>query len=152
MAVSQKFGEFNGDQDEWIIYKERLEQNFVANKVEDEKVKVATLLSVIGVQAYKLLRNLCHPNLPATKKFDELTALLEKQFTPQVNFWRERKKFYEARQEKKEAIADWHAKVRSLSVNCDFGNKLIAVLKDRFMSGLTNNAVFDRLCEEPDTK
>ncbi|KAJ8909627.1 hypothetical protein NQ315_007335 [Exocentrus adspersus] len=151
MAASNKFDEFSGDQD-WQIYAERLEQYFVANKIEDDKLQVATLLSVVGVETYKLLRNLCHPDLPKSKKYAELTALLRKQYLPQVNFWRERRRFYKAKQEVAEPVAEWYARLRSLAINCDFKTRLPEVLKDKFVAGLNAGPVLDKVCELEDNR
>lgn len=147
MAAS-KFVEFNQGVDDYLIYSERLEQFFTANNIKDDVSKVANLLSVIGVQPYKLLRNLCFPDLPKDKKYDDLSAMLKKHFCPQVNVWRERKKFYDARQGDDESIGDWYAKVCSLAINCDFGAKLTDVLKDKFATGIKKGTIFDRICEE----
>lgn len=35
--------------EDWTVYSERLQQYFCANKIEEAKVKVATLISVIGI-------------------------------------------------------------------------------------------------------
>ncbi|KAG5861446.1 hypothetical protein JTB14_034524 [Gonioctena quinquepunctata] len=40
--------EFSGTSDDWIIYSERLEQYYCENKIEDVKVKLATLISLEG--------------------------------------------------------------------------------------------------------
>ncbi|KAJ8914658.1 hypothetical protein NQ315_017355 [Exocentrus adspersus] len=133
MAASNKFDEFSGDQD-WQIYAERLEQYFVANKIEDDKLQVATLLSVVGVETYKLPRNLCHPDLPKSKKYAELTALL--------------RRFYKAKQE----VAEWYASLRSLAINCDFKIRLPEVLKDKFVAGLNSGPVLDKVCELEDNR
>ena len=37
---------------DWILYAERMEQFFIANGIEEDSKKVATLLTVIGDKAY----------------------------------------------------------------------------------------------------
>jgi hypothetical protein len=44
MATATRFLEFSANNEEWIMYKERLEQHFTANRVVDETIKVAVLL------------------------------------------------------------------------------------------------------------
>ena len=143
----QKFDEFSLDQD-ITIYLERLEQFFTANKVTEEDIKVANLLNSIGLTAYKLLRNLCLPNLPKDKSFNDLTSLLKEHCCPRVNAWRERRKFYNAKQLEHETINEWCLKLSKLSENCSFGSDLNKVLCDKFVSGIFNNKIFERLCEE----
>ncbi|KAJ8909795.1 hypothetical protein NQ315_015315 [Exocentrus adspersus] len=147
-----RFSEFNGKSDDWVIYQERLAQYYTANSITSEQMKVATLLSIIGAETYKLLRDLSHPKLPKERKYDELMVLLTKQYGPQVNVWRERRKFYEAKQEINENVADYYARIRSLSVNCNFEKNLTDILKDKLISGLKRGPILDRVCEEETDK
>lgn len=142
--------EFYCGSDDWNVYSERLEQYFEVNDIPPEK-KGALLISVVGNEAYKTLRDLCHPALPKEKSFDELCQLLHKQYAPQVSMFRERIKFYKAQQEQYENVSQWYARVKTLSVDCKFGDNLEAILMDRFISGLKNPLVLDRICEEDET-
>lgn len=144
-----KFTEFVPEFDQWGVYVERLEQHFAANSIPDEK-KVAVLLSSIGASAYSLVRDLCFPKLPKDLKFEELTSLLEKQYGIRVSVWRERCKFYELRQSDGEQISEWYARLRNAATKCGFGN-LNSILTDRFVTGLTNGRILDRICEESET-
>lgn len=142
--------EFYGDGDDWNVYYERLEQFFTVNDIPQDK-RSAFLISVIGSYTYKTLRDLCHPTLPKDKSFEELCELLHRQFSPQVSIFRERAKFYNAKQESFENISTWYAKVKKLSVDCKFGSNLAMVLLDKFITGLRSGSILDRLCEENET-
>lgn len=144
--AAQRFGEFNPE-DDATIYLERLEQHFVANNVTDEKIKTGTLLSSIGTDTYKLIRNLCYPEPPKSKSFDQVVELLKLHYCPRANVWRERRQFYEIMQSENETVAEWYAKVRSMAINCDFGAELKSILRDKFISGLLGGPVFDSMCE-----
>lgn len=39
-------------------------------------------------------------------------------------------------------------KIQAISVSCEFGDQLDKILSDKFVSGLTREAVLERLCEE----
>ncbi|KAJ8950796.1 hypothetical protein NQ314_007782 [Rhamnusium bicolor] len=149
--AAPKFYEFNANADDFQIYIERMEQHFEANKISEENIKVAVLLSSIGPETYKLVRDLTFPELPKTKTFSNLCKLLGKQYSVQVSVWRERKKFYELSQGDL-TISDWYAKIRSSSTKCNFGNDLSKVLRDRFVTGLSTPKIFDRICEESEEK
>ncbi|KAJ8974579.1 hypothetical protein NQ317_014784 [Molorchus minor] len=136
----------------WTVYSERLEQYFSANQVDDAKKKVATLISLIGTETYKLLRSLCHPQLPKDKTYDQLVELLRKQCSPHTSSWRERIKFHEANQSRYENIGEWFVRIKTLAVNCEFGSDLTVMLKDKFITGLKKSKILDRLCEEEVTK
>lgn len=142
--------EYNSSLDDWNVYYERLEQFFEVNDVPDEK-RSAFLISVIGSEAYKSLRDLCHPELPKDKPFGDLCELLRKQFSPQISIYRERVKFYNTRQEPYENVTQWYGKLKRLSVDCKFVGNLESVLLDKFITGLRPGQVLDRLCEENET-
>lgn len=136
--------------DDWKTYEEILDQFFVVNNVEDEK-KSAFLISCIGSDTYKTLRDLCHPILPKDKPFADLSEILRKQFSPQVAIFRERSNFYNAKQSNAENITTWYGRVKRLSVDCKFADNLESILLDKFITGLRVGQVLDRLCEENET-
>lgn len=138
---------FNQFSDNWDTYAEILDQFFIVNNIEDEK-KSAFLISCIGTETYKTLRDLCHPSLPKDKTFETLAELLRKQFSPQVAIYRERKNFYDVKQQNGENVMSFYGRLKKLSVDCKFGDNLEAVLLDKFITGLCSGQVLDRLCEE----
>lgn len=141
---------FSQGYDDWKTYSEILDQFFIVNNVEDEK-KSAFLISCIGSETYKVLRDLCHPSLPKDKPFAELSEILRKQFSPQVAIFRERTNFYNAKQSVGENVTSWYGRVKRLSVDCKFGDNLESILLDKFITGLKVGQVLDRLCEENET-
>lgn len=136
--------------DDWKTYSEILDQFFIVNNVDDEK-KSAFLISCIGSETYKTLRDLCHPVLPKDKPFEDLSEILRKQFSPQVAIFRERTNFYNAKQSPGENVTTWYGRVKRLSVDCKFGDNLESILLDKFITGLRVGQVLDRLCEENET-
>uniref|UniRef100_A0A182RAY6 Retrotrans_gag domain-containing protein n=1 Tax=Anopheles funestus TaxID=62324 RepID=A0A182RAY6_ANOFN len=153
MAAAQLIGtipEFYSSFDDWNVYYERLDQFFEVNEIVPEK-RSAFLISCVGSQTYKTLRDLCHPSLPKDRPFDELCELLRKQFSPQVAIFRERTLFYNATQSVGENVTQWYGRLKKLSVDCKFGSNLEAILLDKFITGLRPGQVLDRLCEENET-
>ncbi|CAH0726904.1 unnamed protein product, partial [Brenthis ino] len=67
-----KIAEFNIRTDNWRLYVERLEQYFIVNKIASE-LKVPTLITVVGLECYELLVDLCTPDKPSSKTFEQLT-------------------------------------------------------------------------------
>lgn len=141
---------FNQYVDSWETYAEILEQFFIVNSIEDEK-RSAFLISCIGSESYKCLRDLCHPFLPKDKSFEELAELMKKQFSPQIAIFRERTNFYSASQNVGESVISYYGRLKKLSVDCKFGEFLENVLVDKFVTGLRPGQVLDRLCEENET-
>lgn len=150
MALIGNISEFNSAKDDWTVYSERLEKFLEINNIPEEK-KNAYLISSVGADTYKTIRDLCQPTLPKDKTFDELCDLMKKQFTTQVAIYRERNKFYNARQYQTETVNNWFARIKKLSIDCRFGAELESILLDRFISGLKPSPILDRLCEEDET-
>jgi hypothetical protein len=138
---------FNSLDTDWNTYEEILEQFFIVNNVDDEK-KPAFLISCVGPETYKTLRDLSNPILPKDRTFAELTEILRKQFSPQVAIFRERMSFYKANQLPGENATSWYGRIKKLSVDCKFGDNLEQILLDKFVTGLRTGQVLDRLCEE----
>lgn len=134
--------------DDLAVHVELLEEYFVVKDIKDDTKKRSYLLTSLTTRVYKLLRNLTNPEAPKDVAYADLLKLMKKQFVSNINVYKERRKFYEAIQEAGEDVLMFFNKIKSLSVNCDFGNVLDNILIDRFICGLKRGQVFDRLCEE----
>ncbi len=146
--TSVKFETYDAELCDWTIYLERLNNHFTAVSVTDEKIKIAVLLSSVGQATYKLLRDVCFPKTPASLKFAELCDILSKQFGKRVNIWVERRKFYDIEQYEHENAAEFLARLKKSASNCDFNDNLEHVVRDKFITGLYNPSMFERLSEE----
>lgn len=60
-------------------------------KIEDDKIKTATLLSLVGTNTYKLVRDLCFRALPDTKSFKELNEMLSEHYGAKKSVWKEKR-------------------------------------------------------------
>ena len=135
---------YDANTESWLCYKERLDQFFVANDVADDK-KVPALLSLIGSSSYRLLRDICHPDLPSTKDYNTLCTALKDHFSPKPIVIAERFRFYKRDQQGDESVKDFNVALRKLSEYCDFGANLKDSLRDRFVCGLRNEAIQKKL-------
>ncbi|XP_063618681.1 uncharacterized protein LOC134791562 [Cydia splendana] len=147
-----KLGPFDLVNDNWELYVDRLEQYFVANDVKSE-VKVATLITVMGGDAYELMVNLCTPAKPATKTYDQLVALMKGHLNPKPSLLAERFKFRQRVQKRDENIANFVTDLKKLSKDCSFtgDNSLKENLRDQFVCGLLNDDIRQKLFTEDDT-
>lgn len=146
-----KIGVFDIHTDSWELYTERLEQYFLCNKVE-ENLKVPTLITVMGADSYELLGTLCAPVKPATKKYSELVALMQRHLQPKPSVLAERFKFRQRKQNKSESIADYVADLKKLTKFCEFGSYLEESLRDQFVCGIYNENIRQRLFVEENMK
>lgn len=135
-----------GEDEEWVIYKEKLTNYFTSNEIKEE-VKSAILLNAIGSKAYKVIRDLCNPDVPSTKTFDDLTKLMDAFYTPPVCIFNERKLFFDAKKFDNESAAQWAVRLKALAGNCKFGNSLELFLLNKFVTGMEGRT-FEKLCEE----
>ncbi|XP_030030715.2 uncharacterized protein LOC115447673 [Manduca sexta] len=150
MAIG-KIGPFDLHKDNWVTYADRLEQYFIANAVKDE-IKVATLITLIGNEAYDLMVNLCTPNKPSSMTYDTLVELMKKHLNPKPSLLAERFKFRQRIQKSEENIANYVAELKKLSKDCGFmANGLTENLRDQFVCGLLNDDIRQKLFTEDDT-
>ena len=140
--------EFDGDRDYWPQYVERLEHFFVANGIEGAEKKRAVLLSVIGATMYKTLWNLVSPTKPSEKTYDQLVEALTKHYKPVPSEIVERFKFHSRSRKPGESVATFIAELRSLAEFCNFGDTLEAMLRDRIVGGINDDAIQKRLLSE----
>ena len=103
------------------------------------------LLSLIGSSSYRLLRDICHPDLPSTKDYNTLCIALKDHFSPKPIVIAERFRFYKRDQQVGESVKDFNVALRKLSEYCDFGANLKDSLRDRFVCGLRNEAIQKKL-------
>ncbi|KAL3284038.1 hypothetical protein HHI36_018208 [Cryptolaemus montrouzieri] len=47
---------------------------------------------------------------------------------------------------------EWYARIYRLGIHCNFQDRLIGILKNKFVTGLLTGQIFDRICEEKERK
>lgn len=140
---------FDHNQHAWKTYKARITQWFLANDVnvttDAAAVKRrAILLSTLSDGTYKLAADLALPKDLQQVPYLDILKLLEDHFVPKVVGFGERYKFYSAVQQQGETHAQWAARLRGLTAECDFLN-VEEALRDRFIMGLLAGPERDKL-------
>lgn len=138
---------FVAENDEWALYRERLENYFVVMDITDDTRKKAILLNCMGANTYKIVRDMVSPATPSAKTYAEICAVLALYYSPQVIVLKERKKFYKAIKQSNETCVQWLARIKHSALQSKFGANVDSVILDKFITGLSGKA-FDRLCEE----
>lgn len=133
--------------DDWEIYSERLEHFFNAHPAIEIGRKAAILLTSVSADVYKIIKNALFPGKPGEKSFKELCDVCAKQFSPIVSSFAERNRFYEARQREGESVCEWITRVKSLAINCGFGEHLTHALRDKFVCGLLKGPILEKVYE-----
>ena len=109
----EPFDPRNGE--EWTHYVERLEYYFFANGIQAAEKKRAVLISVMGSQAYKLLRTLISPSLPNEKSFSQLVEVLKNHYNPKPSEIIQRFHFNSRVRKPGEPISTYLAELRALA-------------------------------------
>lgn len=74
-------GEYKEGKEDFESYLERFEQCMIVNEVEQGK-KANVFLSIIGAEAYGMLKNLCIPDKPSSLDYDVLSGNLTSHYKP----------------------------------------------------------------------
>ena len=134
-AVYGHVGPFDENTEKFADYAGRYEAFMVANEIAEDR-QVHVFLAVVGPQAYKLLKNLCDPDNPNSKSYEELKQILQAHYEPAPIVIAERHKFWTASQEENESVSDFVVRLKKLASTCSFGAFLEEALRDRLVSGL----------------
>lgn len=131
----------------WENFKVRLEQYLIINddKLTTDIKKRAVFLNALEDDSFSLLSNLCIPKKLIDFKLEELIAKLNEYCGSSKCFFNERSKFYAARQLENESVKDFSVRLKSLSVDCKFGNFLPEVLRDIFVLGCKPSKTREKL-------
>ena len=140
---------FSPESIDWTTYYDRVEQYFDANAIDDDK-KVATVLTLLGPQTYKLLADLLSPAKPKSKPLADLEKVLSDHFAPKPLEIAERYRFHKRDQQPGESVSSYVAELRRLARQCNFGDNLGTTLRDRFVCGLHSVSVCKALLSEKD--
>ena len=134
-AVYGHVGPFDENTKKFADYAGRYEAFMVANEIAEDR-QVHVFLAVVGPQAYKLLKNLCDPENPNSKSYEELKQILQAHYEPAPIVIAERHKFWTASQEENESVSDFVVRLKKFASTCSFGAFLKEALRDRLVSGL----------------
>lgn len=121
------------------MYLDRLEQFFI---VISDKCR-AFLLSAIGEKTYRVLEDLCAPQNPNDRTFEEIKHLLLERFKPKYFIIVESHGFYNG-----ESVLNFIVRFKCLSLTWEFEIFLERALQDKFVCGLNNESIQKRLLSE----
>ncbi|CAH2100780.1 unnamed protein product [Euphydryas editha] len=142
-----KIEPFSVESQNWDSYVRRLKQFITLNSIDDG-LKVATLLTLVGGECYNLLCDLCSPDHPEDKEFDELVELLKHHLEPEKSEIAERHIFRQRTQLQGESIRLYLQGLKHLAKTCNFGSNLEENLRDQFVSGLYSEEMRSRIFAE----
>ena len=106
----------------------------------------AILLTSVGSNCFRVLKDLAFPDAPNMKTFHQLATLLREHFKPTRLKIAERYHFHSAVLQQGQSIADFVRELEKLAGTCEFTNEqLNNNLRDRFICELRSHHVKQKL-------
>ena len=144
------FEEFKTGDGDIESYLDRLDQYFIAMDIADTEQngvkRKAILLTSVGTEAYKTVRDLSYPAKPQDKSYNDIAGILRKHYRPHRLVGTERFRFRGAKQDSGQSINDFAINLKKLVSTCEFtGDQLEQNLKDQFVHGLQSGSVKEKL-------
>jgi hypothetical protein len=144
-----KLESFDLSSRKWTMYVNRVKQFIALNEIKPT-LHVATLITVVGEPTYSLMCDLCAPDTPESKEFDELVTLVKNHLEPRRSDIAERHIYRQRRQLHGEELSSYLQHLKHLASTCNFGDRLEEDLRDQFVSGLASDEMRSRLFAEQD--
>lgn len=87
------------------------------------------------------MRNLLSPTKPGEKTLAQLAALSKKHFNPKPSEIVQRFKFDSRVRKPTESVAEYVAELRKLAQDCNYGQTLPPMLRDRLVCGVSDDRI-----------
>ena len=150
VGIVGHIGPYDPKSMEWSTYKGRFTFYLQANSITDAALKRATLLTIIGDSAYRMLADLHLPDELSTVAFDTLITDLDSSYGKKVSKLASRVRFQSISQHEGQTVDEYLAELRHASIDCGFGDQLDHRLKDQFVVGLKSDQIKRKLLEDED--
>ncbi|UYV79648.1 K02A2.6-like, partial [Cordylochernes scorpioides] len=134
----------------WRYFKSHWRNFSIATGLDnkEDKLKVATLLSIIGKEAYNIFEHLDLSDEQRNNS-DEIINALTQHFTPKINIIYERSIFNQTNQETNESIEQYICRLRKLSSTCNYGAMTEEMIRDRLVLGIIDKQTKRQLISDP---
>ncbi|XP_043502770.1 uncharacterized protein K02A2.6-like [Polistes fuscatus] len=131
----------------WGKFLSRIDLHFRANQYTalPDAVQRDIFLSLAGGDVFDIVVSLAAPEPYESQSLAQIRSALTAHFTPRDVVLLSTFKFGTRSLKPDESAAEFSAALRSLAKDCDFGNYLGRALRDRFVIGLRNSTVRERL-------
>lgn len=124
----------------WDTYKVRLEAYFEGHSTEEPKRR-ALLVAALSDNVVKVLLGRCHPKKVNELSYEDVVKHLEEYYAPQVNEIAASYNFFMRNQEDGESVQAFVTEARRLAEDCNFGEMLHRMTRDRLVCGLRDDDV-----------
>ena len=140
---------YDGNQEEWVEYAERLESYFIANEIADVAKRRAILLNGVGAPTYRLIKTLALPGTPKDFTFEEIVDRVRNHFNPKPSPIIKRFEFNTRKQREGETVAEYVAARRKIAEYCEYPVAILNdLLRDRLVCGVYDKRLQQRFLQE----
>ncbi|KAH7949570.1 hypothetical protein HPB49_012319 [Dermacentor silvarum] len=140
MSRLGKIAEFDPKLQNFESYLERFELFVQANDIKEEE-KLPVFLTVIGAEAYEVLKNIVVPASPSETTYVEAKRLLKEHYSPRSSVIAERCRFNKRTQHEGESVENFIVELKHLARKCNYGDFLQDALRDRLVAGVRNEEI-----------
>lgn len=139
----ENFDKNNSLWSDWII---RLECQLNIQKVKEDG-KLAHLYSLMGAEAFGILRKKILPKKPMEITFKEANEVMKKHYEPESLKIFEVCKFQKMLQEESETIADFVSRLRQQATKCDYESYNDNAIRNQLVLGVKEKKIQQKLYE-----
>ena len=101
-----------------------------------------------GPRTYKLIRSLLSPQEPKDVSFADIVKQMTDHYQPKPSIIVQRFKFHSRSRKQGESVATYIAELKRLAEDCEFGEFLEQMLRDRIVCGINDPRIQRRLLAE----
>ena len=148
IAEKVKIDPFNPSKISFELWLSLLEANFSHLEISDAEKKKNVLLVSVGTEIFAVLGNICAPDLPNIKSYDELLGLLKAHYDVKPSYHRSLLAFQQRRKKGGESLKELYADLKSLAKDCDFKEQFDARARDQLFMALESEVYFANLVAE----
>ena len=125
-----------------------LEANFLNLEINEAEKKKNVLLVSVGTEIFAVLGNICAPDLPHTKTYEELLALLKAHYDVKPSYHRSLLAFQQRKKKEGESLKELYADLKRLAKDCEFQDQFDSRVRDQLFMALENEIYFSNLVVE----
>ena len=148
MATQQKIECFDSKKISLELWLSLLEAHLSHQGITDEAKKKNYLLVSVGTEVYSVLGNICAPDLPHTKGYEDLVKLLKAHYIIKPSYHRSLLVFQQRKKKPDENLNTLYAEIKALAKHCNFGNTFDSRVRDQLFMAVEGQTYFPNLVAE----
>ena len=145
MATQQKIECFDSKKISLELWLSLLEAHLSHQGITDEAKKKNYLLVSVGTEVYSVLGNICAPDLPHTKGYEDLVKLLKAHYIIKPSYHRSLLVFQQRKKKPDENLNTLYAELKALAKHCNFGNTFDSRVRDQLFMAVEGQTYFPNL-------